>query len=78
MTIFDMLRQSGVLSLLGMGIVFSFLVILVICVSIMGSIMRRFGASKDEADGGIPPNANKKAVTAAISAAVNSYHKDNS
>jgi oxaloacetate decarboxylase gamma subunit len=80
-----MLEQSGVLTLLGMGIVFSFLVILIICVSLMGKAIHAVGADKDllqpakAPSGGPTPAGNANgAVTAAISAAVTEYRKSNS
>jgi len=86
MTIFDMLGQSGTLSLLGMAIVFSFLVILVICVSIMGRIIQALGQKKDpietddtvQAAGQVSGSSNNAAVTAAITAAVNEYRNNQS
>ena len=88
MTIMEMMGQSGVLTILGMGIVFSFLVIMVICVSVMGKIVHALGADKDvaaaagsTAAGGTQPVINpakSTAVTAAIAAAVAEYQKDNS
>ncbi|MDR1374556.1 MAG: OadG family protein [Treponema sp.] len=81
MTIVDMLEQSGVLTLLGMGIVFSFLVLLIIAVSLAGKIIHAAGGGKDlgqpspaPAGGGAAPAGNG-AVTAVISAAVNEYQK---
>jgi oxaloacetate decarboxylase gamma subunit len=80
-----MLEQSGVLTLLGMGIVFSFLVILIVCVSLAGKIIHAFGANKapgqppGASTGGAPEGSGNAAVTtavtAAISAAVNEYQK---
>ena len=85
MTIFQMLDQSWVLTLLGMGIVFSFLVILVVCVSIMGKIFRALGYNRDpglvvaEAPAAhLGGSAGTGAVIAAITTAVNEYRKDNS
>ncbi|MDR0623985.1 MAG: OadG family protein [Treponema sp.] len=86
MTIVEMLGQSGVLTLLGMGIVFSFLVILIVCVTLVGKLIHAAGADKDlqqppraPAGGGpAPAGAGNGAVTAAISAAVNEYRKTNS
>jgi oxaloacetate decarboxylase gamma subunit len=81
MTIVEMLGQSSVLTLLGMGIVFSFLVILIICVSLAGKLIHAIGADKDlqqpksPAGGGAAAGAGNGAVTAAISAAVNEYQK---
>jgi oxaloacetate decarboxylase gamma subunit len=85
MTIVEMLGQSGVLTLLGMGIVFSFLIILIISVTVAGKIIHALGADKDA---GAPPAAGTggsggkaaktTAVAAAITAAVNEYRKTNS
>jgi oxaloacetate decarboxylase gamma subunit len=82
MTIVDMLGQSGVLTLLGMGIVFSFLVILIIAVSLVGKFIHAIGADKEGGQpagtaGGAPAASagNAGAVTAAISAAVSEYQK---
>ncbi|MDR1637496.1 MAG: OadG family protein [Treponema sp.] len=82
MTIVDMLEQSGVLTLLGMGIVFSFLIVMVICITFVGRGIRLLGLDKDA--GALPqavsagPSASDKstAVTAAISAAVTEYRKE--
>jgi oxaloacetate decarboxylase gamma subunit len=78
-----MLEQSGVLTLLGMGIVFGFLIILIVCVTLVGKFIHAIGADKDlqqqpKAAGGAAPAGNAGAVTAAISAAVNEYRKTNS
>ncbi|MDR1059472.1 MAG: OadG family protein [Treponema sp.] len=86
MTIVEMLEQSGVLTLLGMGIVFAFLIVMIICVSLVGRIIRAFDQGKDvgaPAKAGVSPagpagRADNGAVTAAISAAVNEYRKTNS
>jgi len=74
MTIFDMLEQSGVLTLLGMGIVFGFLIIMVIAISVAGKIIGKF--VKDE--GVSSPAAPQKSgdIPAVISAAVNEYRKN--
>jgi oxaloacetate decarboxylase gamma subunit len=80
-----MLEQSGVLTLLGMGIVFSFLIILVICISLAGKFIQAIEADKDlpqpakAPSGGPAPAGNTNAaVTAAISAAAAEYRKSNS
>jgi oxaloacetate decarboxylase gamma subunit len=80
MTIVEMLEQSSVLTLLGMGIVFSFLVILIVCVSLAGKLIHALGGDKDvfqpaEAASAAPGGAGNGEVTAAISAAVNEYRK---
>ena len=88
MTILDMLGQSAVLTVLGMGIVFGFLIIMVVCVSIMGKIIQGLGGNKGAAQTAAPSlqagfagtaEAGKSAaLAAAISAAVTQYQKDNS
>ena len=83
MTILEMLGQSGVLAVLGMGIVFSFLLIMVISVTCLGGVVRALGLNKDgraQAAGGGQASgvAKTTAVTAAITAAVTEYHKNNS
>jgi oxaloacetate decarboxylase (Na+ extruding) subunit gamma len=82
MTILEMLGQSGVLTVLGMGIVFGFLTIMVICVTIMGKVVHALGADKDviapEQTVAASSPAKATAVTAAITAAVTEYQKDHS
>jgi oxaloacetate decarboxylase gamma subunit len=79
MTIVDMLGQSGVLTLLGMGIVFSFLVILIVAVSLVGKFIHAIGADKDVnassagTGSGLSSAAKTTAVAAAITAAVTEY-----
>jgi oxaloacetate decarboxylase gamma subunit len=82
MTIAEMLEQSGVLTLLGMGVVFSFLIILIISVTLVGKVIRTLGLDKDAGaapktvSAGPSPAARTGAVTAAISAAVTEYRKE--
>ena len=81
MTIMEMMRQSGVLTILGVGTVFLFLVLMVICVALMGKIVRALGldnvmqtpTAKDGPVG--KTTANYGATVAAITAAVNEYKK---
>ncbi|MCI6799354.1 MAG: OadG family protein [Treponema sp.] len=47
MTIVDMLGQSGILTLLGMGVVFSFLIILIICMYALHGILHALKLDKD-------------------------------
>ena len=80
MTILEMLEQSGRLTLLGMGIVFSFLIIMVIVISAAGKIINPPELNRDVqpvAGSTRPPVAETSAVTAAIGAAVNEYKKNN-
>ncbi|MDR1446900.1 MAG: OadG family protein [Treponema sp.] len=82
MTILEMLEQSSVLTLLGMGIVFSFLIILIVCVTLMGKFFHVVRADKNVQQPATTQSpaagAGNAAVTAAISAAVNEYRKTNS
>jgi oxaloacetate decarboxylase gamma subunit len=78
MTIVEMLGQSGILTVLGMAVVFLFLWIMIICVNLTGRLIHKMGLDKDvqqppvqaPAQAGTPPQ-----VTAAISAAVSEYRK---
>jgi oxaloacetate decarboxylase gamma subunit len=78
MTIGQMFEQSGVLTLLGMGTVFTFLIILVICITLVGKLIHAMGLDKEPEAPAKPkaaPNsgAANAAVTAAITAAVTEY-----
>jgi oxaloacetate decarboxylase gamma subunit len=81
-----MLGQSAVLTVLGMGVVFGFLIIMVVCVSVMGKIIQGLGGNKAVAPApslqtgftGAADTGKSAAVTAAIAAAVAQYQKDNS
>ncbi len=82
MTILEMFEQSGILTLLGMGVVFGFLVILVLFMNLVAWIIRLLGWDKDEqesngstAAGAASSAAGGAAVVAAITAAVNEYRK---
>ncbi|MDR3335176.1 MAG: OadG family protein [Treponema sp.] len=83
MTIAEMLEQSGVLTLLGMGIVFGFLVVMIICMTLLGKAIRALGWDRDVQTKGAPTpipvpvtgTTNNAAITAAISAAVIEYRR---
>jgi oxaloacetate decarboxylase gamma subunit len=81
MTIMEMFGQSGILTVLGMGVVFSFLFIMVVCVTLMGKIVNKLGLEKDvqKSLSSAPAQAAgaSHGVTAAISAAVTEYQKNN-
>ncbi|MDR2793626.1 MAG: OadG family protein [Treponema sp.] len=78
MTIGQMFEQSGILTLLGMGTVFGFLIILIISITLVGKIIHSLGLDKEEPAArktkGSSTGANA-AVTAAITAAVTEYRK---
>jgi oxaloacetate decarboxylase gamma subunit len=86
MTIIEMLGQSGILSILGMGVVFGFLVIMIICVSLSGKLIHALGLDKDvlpsapaatAAPAAAAVTTINEAEIAAISAAVSEYRKIN-
>ena len=77
MTITGMLGQSGLLTLLGMCVVFSFIIILIICMTIMKSVIHALKLDKEEPAKTPVASApaasaagNDGAVIAAIAAAV--------
>ena len=78
MTIMEMLGQSGILTVLGMAVVFAFLWIMIIFVNLTGRVIKKFGLDKDvqEATPSAPETGVSQGVTAAIVAAVNEYQKD--
>lgn len=82
MNVEQMLGQSGILTLLGMGVVFSFLVIMIVCMYLLQAILHALKLDKDapaktasaSAAPSVPaaPQADQKAVVAAIAAALKS------
>lgn len=79
MTIPEMLGQSALLTLLGMAVVFSFIIILVIFMNLLHGLVRAFKLDKDltekpavkmKAAPAATPAADTGAVIAAIAAAV--------
>jgi oxaloacetate decarboxylase gamma subunit len=80
MTIFEMLEQSAVLTVLGMAIVFLFLWIMIICISLTGNLVHKIGWDKDvqpsEVAPSKPPDRTAKSnIIAAMSAAVREHRK---
>lgn len=49
MTISEMLGQSGLLTLLGMLVVFSFIIVLILCMNLLNVIVHAFKLDKDKA-----------------------------
>jgi oxaloacetate decarboxylase gamma subunit len=71
-----MFEQSGVLTLLGMGTVFAFLIILIVCITLVGKIIQGMGLADEEpvkSKSAAKPAGGDAAVTAAITAAVTEY-----
>ena len=81
MTILEMLEQSAVLTVLGVGVVFSFLILLIICISFLGKIFHALESRKNvssqggtTADIAVKKEENNPHI-AAIIAAINEYRK---
>ncbi|HHU36474.1 MAG TPA: OadG family protein [Treponema sp.] len=75
MTIPEMLSQSGTLTLLGLGVVFSFLIILIGCMKLIEIVVRVTGLDKEEntvsnSGSTAAVAGNEKSVIAAIAAAI--------
>ena len=71
MTISEMLSQSGILTLLGMGVVFSFLIIMIFAMTGLHAVIHALGWDKEEKkDAPSAPAADNGAIIAAIAAAV--------
>lgn len=73
MTITTMLQQSLLLTLLGMGIVFSFLIIMICFMTLSSKAIKALKLDKEETQKGAAApvaNAQDNAVVAAIAAAV--------
>jgi oxaloacetate decarboxylase gamma subunit len=83
MTILNMLEQSAILTVLGMTIVFAFLWIMIICITLVGRLVHYLGWDKEvapqkamaAAGGTQNDEAIPKKITAAIMAAVSEYRK---
>ncbi|MBO4438114.1 MAG: OadG family protein [Spirochaetaceae bacterium] len=75
MTIVEMLGQSALLTGLGMGVVFGFLIILIIFMTITSKVIKALGLDKDapkatDGNASAAPAQNNNAVVAAIAAAL--------
>ena len=57
MTISEMLQQSGLLTLLGMAVVFSFIIVMILCMNLLRVIVHALKLDKDE----VKPAAGKTA-----------------
>ena len=75
MTIAEMLQQSGILTLLGMGVVFSFLIIMILCMHLLHVALHALKLDKEEKkeaaqSPAAAPARHDDAIIAAIAAAV--------
>lgn len=48
MTIVEMLQQSGLLTLLGMGVVFTFIIVLILCMKLLQVVVSSFNRDKKQ------------------------------
>ncbi|GMO56352.1 MAG: hypothetical protein Ta2A_01470 [Treponemataceae bacterium] len=74
MTIVDMLGQSALLTVQGIAIVFTFIIILIICMTVVAKVVGTLKLDKGSsgAGGGGSPSADNNAVVAAIATALKS------
>lgn len=79
MTIVDMLGQSGLLTLLGMGVVFAFIILLIICMKLLHVFVNVANRNKKEEKANVPVKSvqsnsvqttDEDVIIAAIAAAV--------
>ncbi len=70
-----LLLDAAVLMLVGMGVVFGFLMLLVWAVQIMSGLVRNAAEPVAAAKGSSQPGGISPAVVAAISAAIEHHHK---
>ncbi len=81
MTIPEMMSQSGILTVLGMGVVFSFLIILIFVMKLVELFVRFAGLDKETVSASpaatsAAPAGQVQAVIAAIAAAVSEKQKN--
>ena len=85
MTISEMLGQSGILTLLGLGVVFAFIIILIFCMKLLQVLVHALKLDKGDSKATVKkapaapattavsaakPAADAKAIVAAIAAAI--------
>jgi oxaloacetate decarboxylase gamma subunit len=71
MTILDMLGQSAVLTVLGIGVVFSFLIIMIICLTLVHKLVQALKLDVEKTAGSpASVSEDKNAIVAAIASAI--------
>lgn len=77
MTILEMLKQSGLLTLLGMGVVFTFIIVLILSMSLLHVVVEYFKGKKQDssqasvpASSGVVQSVDESEIIAVIAAAV--------
>jgi oxaloacetate decarboxylase gamma subunit len=76
MTILEMLQQSVILTILGMGVVFIFLWVMIVLVNFTGKVIYAMESKNGKSGNVLSGNDGKNLkpeITAAITAAVNKY-----
>lgn len=68
MTISEMLQQSGILTLLGMGVVFAFLVVMIACMHLLHAVIHVCKLDKDVTSGTTVKSASAPAAAPAAPA----------
>ncbi|MDR1149198.1 MAG: OadG family protein [Spirochaetaceae bacterium] len=75
-----MMKQSAILTVLGMTVVFAFLWILVVCINLAGRLINQLGLDKDvppqkQAGSAVQNNAPPSEIAAVITAAIIEHRK---
>ena len=60
MTILEMLEQSGFVALIGISVVFSFLILLVVCITLVSKVISALDSDKNIQAQGSTDTDNKK------------------
>ena len=76
MTTTELLGQAAWVMIFGMGIVFSFLIILIGAIKLSNKIICMLGLNKNEPAKPAPTPKKKEVPVAAIAAAVNNYRQE--
>jgi len=75
MTITEMLSQSAILTLLGMGVVFAFLIIMIFCMGIMRKVISALKLDRDNTEqAGTPTVSSSKETNSIIAAIATALH----
>lgn len=70
MTISEMIGQSGLLTLLGLGVVFAFIIILIACMKLLHAVVHALKLDKDDSKATEQNKTSARPVTASSAAAV--------
>jgi oxaloacetate decarboxylase gamma subunit len=78
MTISTMFGQSFVVMLLGVAVVFGFLILLILAITVTGKVIHALGLDREAkpAPAAMPVNGLDNGIVAAIGAAIKTYRKE--